>query len=193
MPKMTFLCNDMGMVKKVLFFTLSLVLAILPNTLANAEDTYIEDTDTSWGVITSDDGFSKTFTIFKNAINTGYTDFGDDITYSIEIQCEKKKLEVLVYSEPLGIYPSTDFSLIGYAQVKIDSGKVAKYKYMALKDSSGIGIWSPKLLTTAMLKGKKQVAFKIASSIQADTVANFALADLSNYVSKFKSRGCSLK
>ena len=181
------------MSKKSLIMSLVLVLTLIPAPLATAEDTYIEDTDTSWGVITSDDGFSKTFTIFKNAINTGYTDFGDDITYSIEIQCEKKKLEVLVYSEPLGIYPSTDFSLIGYAQVKIDSGKVAKYNYMALKDSSGVGIWSPKLLTTAMLKGKKQVAFKIASSIQADTVANFALADLSSYVPKFKSRGCSLR
>ena len=173
--------------------SLVLVLTLIPAPLASAEDTYIEETETSWGVITSDDGFSKTFTIFKNALNTGVTDFGDDISYGIEIQCEKKKLEVLVYSAPIGIYPSTDLSRNGYAQVKIDSGKVSKYKYAALKDSSGIGIWSPKLLTSAMLKGKKQVAFKIASSIQADTVANFALADLSSYVSKFKSRGCSLK
>ena len=60
-------------------------------------------------------------------------------------------------------------------------------------DSSGIAIWTPKTLTTAMLKGKRQVAFKIASSIQADTVANFALADLSKYVNKFKSLGCALK
>lgn len=181
------------MSKKPLIISLSLLLALTSISFANAEDTYIEDTENSWGVITSNDGFSKTFTIFKNASNTGYTDFGDDITYSIEIQCEKKKLGVLVYSEPIGIYPTSDFSRIGYAQVKIDSGKILKYKYAALKDSSGIGIWSPKLLTTAMLKGKKQVAFKIASSIQADTVANFELADLSSYVSKFKSQGCSLK
>ena len=181
------------MSKKPIVVFLSLSLALFPVSFASAENTYIEETETSWGTITRDDGFSKTFTIFKNASNTGVTDFGDDITYGIEIQCEKKKLEVLVYSVPIGIYPSTDLSRIGYAQVKIDGGKISKYKYMALKDSSGIGIWSPKLLTAAMLKGKKQVAFKIASSIQEDTVANFALADLSSYVSKFKSRGCPLK
>jgi hypothetical protein len=181
------------MTKKPLILALSLFLALLPSAYAHAEDTYEEDTETSWGAITSDDGFSKSFTIFKNASNTGYSDFGTENTYSMEIQCEKKKLEVLVYADPIGIYPTTDLSRVGYAQVKIDSGKIFKYKYLALKDSSGIGIWTPKTLTAAMLKGKRQVAFKISSSIQADTVANFALADLSTYVSKFKSLGCSLK
>jgi hypothetical protein len=179
--------------KKPLIIALSLFLAILPATYACAEDIYTDETESSWGVISSDDGFSKSYTIYKNALNVGYTDFGTENTYSMEIQCEKKKLEVLVYADPIGMYPTSDLSRVGYAQVKIDSGKITKFKYLTLKDSSGIGIWSPKTLTTAMLKGKRQVAFKIASSIQADTVANFALADLAQYVNKFKSLGCPLK
>jgi len=172
---------------------LAFALTLLSTVTANAEDVYTEDSDFSWGVISSNDGFSKTYTIFKTASNTGYTDFGDENTYSIEIQCAKKKLEVLVYADPIGIYPATDLNRIGFAQVKIDSGKISKYKYVSLKDSSGIGIWSPKSLTSAMLKGNRQVAFKIASSIQSDTVANFALGDLSGYLPKFKSLGCPLK
>jgi hypothetical protein len=181
------------MVKKVLILGLSFSIALSSLVRAHAEEIYTEDSETTWGVISTDDGFSKSYTIFKNAINSGYSDFGTENTYTIEIQCEKKKLEVLVYADPIGIYPTTDLSRIGYAQAKIDSGKIARYKYLSLKDSSGIGIWSPKILTSAMLKGKRQVAFKIPSSIQADTVANFALADLQKYVNKFRSLGCSLK
>lgn len=179
--------------KKSLLFFLCLLTSNLLTPIAHAEDIYTDETETTWGVISSDDGFAKSFTIYKNAINAGYSDFGTENTYSIEIQCEARKLEVLVYAEPIGIYPTTDLSRVGYAQVKIDSGKINKYKYLALKDSSGIGIWSPKLLTSSILRGKRQVAFKISSSIQADTVANFAIADLGKYVNKFKSLGCSLK
>jgi len=62
-----------------------------------------------------------------------------------------------------------------------------------MKDSAGIVIWSPKTLMTAVLKGKRQVAFKIPSSIQQDAVAVFLLGDLTDYVAKFKSLGCPLK
>ncbi len=172
---------------------LSLFLALLPVANANAEDMYTDETESSWGTISSDDGFSKSYTLYKYALNIGSSDFGSEIRYSIEIQCEKKKLSFLVYADPIGIYPTTDLSSVGYAQVKIDSGKIVKYKYMGMRDSKGIAISSPKLLTIAMLKGKRQVAFKINSSIQSDTVANFALADLNKYVNKFKSLGCPLK
>ena len=181
------------MKRKPLILVLTLLLSLIPALYAHAEDIYTEDTDSAWGVVASDDGFSKTYTIFKTALNTGYSDLGTESTYSIEIQCEKKKLAVIVYADPIGIYPADDLSGIGYALVKIDNGKITKYKFATLKDSSGIAIWSPKSLTSAMLKGKRQVAFKIASSIQADTVANFALADLGKYVNKFKSLGCPIK
>ena len=160
---------------------------------ATAEDTYIEATETTWGEITSDDGFSKSFTIFKESSNVGISDYGDDIEYSIEIQCEQKELTVLVYADPIGIYPTNDFNRVGYGLVKIDSGKIVKYKYVALKDSSGVNFWSSKLLTSNMLKGKRQVAFKIPSSVQNDTVANFQIGNLASYSSRFKSLGCPLK
>jgi hypothetical protein len=174
------------------FLVSSLVIALsIPS--AKAEETYIEPTESTWGEIVSDDGFSKSFTIFNYSSNAGLDDFGDEITYSMEIQCEKKETSVLVYSDPIGMYPTSDLNRVGYAQVKIDSGKIVRYKYVALKDSSGINIWSPKLLTTAVLKGKRQVAFKIPSSIQADSVANFPIKNLASYVTKFKKLGCTLK
>jgi len=181
------------MSKKPLILALSLFIALMPSTYAYGEEIYEEDTETSWGVVASDDGFTKKYTIFKTAMNYGYSDFGTENTYTIELQCEKKKLGVIIYADPIGMYPTDDLSGIGYALVKIDSGKIIKYKFATLGDSSGIAIWTPKTLTSAMLKGKRQVAFKIASSIQADTVANFALADLSKYANKFKSLGCPLK
>jgi hypothetical protein len=173
---------------------LLIVLGILTPYNSIAEDTYIEATESTWGTISTNDGFDKTLTIFKDGDNVGIDDYGDDIDYTIEIQCSKKKLVVMVYSDPIGIYPTTTFTSIdGYALTKIDSGKVVKHPYIALKDSSGIQFKTPKPLTTAILKGKKTFSFKIPSSIQNDTVANFSIGDLPSYVSKFKSLGCSLK
>lgn len=174
--------------------SICVILSFLISTpVAAAEDTYIEASDSTWGEIYTDDGFSKSFTIFKESSNAGISDYGDDINYSIEIQCENKELSVLVYADPIGIYPTNDFNRVGYGQVKIDSGKIIKYKYVALKDSSGVNFWSPKLLTSNILKGKRQVAFKIPSSVQNDTVANFQIANLSSYANRFKSLGCPLR
>ena len=175
-------------------FALSILFGSSIQPIAYAADTYTEATELTWGVITNDDGFVKTITIYKEGDNTGSDDFGDDITYTTEIQCTKKKLTFMVYSEPIGIYPATSFTSIdGYALTKVDSGKIVKYSYIALKDFSGIQLKTPKTFTTAILKGKKTFSLKIPSSIQNDTVANFSIGDLSSFVSKFKSLGCPLK
>jgi hypothetical protein len=161
---------------------------------AIAAETYLEATDSTWGVISSDDGFEKKLTIYKDGDNLGIDDYGDDITYTAEIQCSKKKLIFLVYSDPIGIYPSTSLTSIdGYALAKVDSGKITKYPYINMRDSSGIQFKTAKTVTTAILKGKNTVSFKIPSSIQNDTVATFTIGDLPSYVSKFKSLGCALK
>lgn len=170
-----------------------LIATFIPG-YADAEDTFTEATESSWGLSTSNDGFDKTLMIYKDGDNLGFDDYGDEVTYTIEIQCTKKKLVAMVYSDPIGMYPSTTFTAIdGYAQAKVDSGKIVKYPYIALKDSSGIQFKSPKTVTTAILKGKKTFSFKIPSSIQNDSVAKFSIGDLNSYVSKFKSSGCPLK
>jgi len=174
--------------------SLLIALGILTPYNSNAEDSYTEATESTWGIISTNDGFDKTLTIFKNGDNVGVDDYGDEISYTIEVQCSKKKLVVLVYSEPIGIYPTTSFTSIdGYALTKIDSGKVVKHPYIAMKDSSGIQFKTPKPLATSILKGKSTFSFKIPSSIQNDTVANFSIGDLPTYASKFKSLGCPLK
>ena len=176
---------------KVLTSAVVIVIASSIMPYANAED--LEPTDLTWGTIYSDDGFSKSFTVYKYGTQNAYDDLGIETSYNLEVQCENRELTVLVYAGPIGIYPASGLNRIGTAQVKVDSGKIVKYKYVAMKDSAGIVIWSPKLLTTAALKGKRQVAFKIPSSIQNDAVAIFQLGDLANYVAKFKSLGCPLK
>jgi hypothetical protein len=161
---------------------------------AFGEDTSTDATETTWGIISTNDGFDKTLTIYKDADNVGVDDYGDAINYTTEIQCTKKKLTFMVYSAPIGMYPTTTYSSIdGYALTKIDSGKIMKYPYVALKDDSGIFFTSPKTVTTAVLKGKRSFSFKIQSSIQAASVANFTIGDLSSYAIKFKSLGCPLK
>jgi hypothetical protein len=173
---------------------IAIFLSVLTPSNSIAEDSFVEATDTTWGTIATNDGFDKTLTIYKDGDNVGISDFGDDITYTIEVQCSKKKLVVMVYSDPIGIYPSTTFSSIdGYALAKVDSGKIVKYPYIALKDSTGIQFKTPKPLTTAILKGKNTFSFKIPSSIQNDTVATFTIGDLADYAGKFKSLGCPLK
>jgi hypothetical protein len=179
-----------------LFFTTCIFLfpvAFIPSS-AEAQDSSVLATDTTWGTIAANDGFDQKFTIYKDGDNLGVSDFGDDITYTIEVQCSKKKLSVLVYSDPIGIYPSTSFgSIDGYALTKIDSGKIIKYSYISLRDSSGIQLNTPKSLTSAILKGKGTFSFKIPSSIKNDTVATFSIGDFPSYAAKFKSLGCPLK
>jgi hypothetical protein len=176
---------------KIISALTALLMASSFMPVAHAED--MDPTDSTWGTIYSDDGFSKSFTIYKYGTESFYSDLGTASSYNLEVQCENKELTVLVYSGPIGIYPANGLNRIGTAQVKIDSGKITKYKYVAMKDSSGIVIWSPKTLMTAVLKGKRQVAFKISSSIQQDAVAVFLLGDIADYVTKFKSLGCPLK
>lgn len=157
-----------------------------------ADTDYEEETENTWGTVSVDDGFVKRFTIFKTADNVGYDDFGDAIEYTIEVQCSKKKLSVLVYGDP-DIYPETGLGFTGTALMKVDSGKIVKQKFTVMKDYSGVSFNSPKTITTAIYKSKETFSFKIPSSIQNDAVANFSKLDFSSYVNKFKSLGCLLK
>lgn len=168
-----------------------MLASIIFSTSANADVEYVDETETTWGSIAKDDGFSKTFTIYKTADNFGVTDFGDDIEYTIEIQCTKKRLSVLAYGDP-DIFPDTGLGFKGTAQMKVGNGKVVNQSFTALKDFSGVSFNSPKAVTSAILKGKTTFSFKIPSSIQNDAVMNFTIHDLPSYKSKFKSLGCAL-
>jgi hypothetical protein len=178
--------------RKSVVALLCLLLATFSVSNSQAEDEYVEETETTWGSILSDDGFTKTFTIYRTADNYGTDDYGDDIEYTIEVQCTKKKLSVLLYGEP-DIYPETGLGFKGTAQMKVDSGKITKQSFTTLKDYSGVAFNSPKVITTAIAKSKSTVSFKIPSSVQNDAVATFSKLDFNSYYSKFKSLGCLLK
>lgn len=144
--------------------------------------------DYFWTEINSNDGFSKRYTIYIDGDNTDR----DDNNYFMEVQCSAKKLTVLVYTEPVGMYPDTNLSGYGTALVRIDGGKIKNYTYVRMSDSSGISLKSPKVLTSAMLKGGTKLAFKIPA-IDGYHVANFAISDFSSYQATFRSRGCPLR
>jgi hypothetical protein len=175
-----------------LLTALLVALSVFPVQATYAEDDYVEDTDSSWGRIDRDDGFERVFTLYKDSDNYGVTDYGDDITYTIEVQCSKKKLGVIVYGDP-DIYPRTDLGFKGTAQMKVDKGKIIKHSYIALRDSSGVQFNNPKNITRAILSSKDTFSFKIPSSIQNDAVANFSKLDFASYAPTFKSLGCLLK
>lgn len=176
--------------KRILIVAL---LAMLGTGTAYAGDIFTEATKNSWGVISSNDGFSSSYTIYKDSDNMGYDDSGTEITYTTEFQCKSKSLTVLVYADPIGIFPTTDLSGYGVALGRIDSGKIVKYSYFGMKDNSGIGLTAPKVFTSVAIKAKQKFAFKIPSSIQSDAVANFSIGNLSSYVNKFRNLGCPLK
>ena len=143
--------------------------------------------DNPWQEIVNNDGFSRRYTIYIDGDNTD--DDGND--YFMEVQCSAKKLTVLVYTDPVGMYPDTNRSGLGTALVRIDGGKIKNYMYTRMSDSSGIALKSPKVLTSAMLKGRGKIAFKIPA-IYGYQVANFAISDFSSYQATFRSRGCPL-
>lgn len=181
----------------IIRFCLTLFIIILtsPNFSANASNhykEYLEDSEIRWGFISSDDGFDKTVTVFKTADNYGIDEDGDDITYSIEIQCSKKRLGVIVYGEP-DIYPQTRLGFKGSAQMRIDSGTIRKHNYISLRDNSGVQFDVPRNITKAILSSKQNFSFKIPSSIQNDAVATFSKLDFGTYASQFKSLGCAFK
>jgi hypothetical protein len=178
--------------RKLLVFVCLISVSLFPISAVSAEDDYLEETESTWGSIFSDDGFTKTFTIFRTADNYGIDDYGDEIEYTIEVQCTKKKLSVLVYGDP-DIYPETGLGFKGTAQMKIDSGKITKQSFTTLKDYSGVAFNSPKVITTAISKSKRSVSFKIPSSVNNDAVATFSKLDFNSYYGKFKSLGCLLK
>ena len=176
--------------RKLLIATVALLL--LSPISSAAEDEDIDETETSWGSISSDDGFEKTFTIYSTQENAAYDDYGDAIEYTIEVQCSKRRLSVLVYGDP-DIYPETGLGFKGRAQMKVDSGKITKHYFTTLKDYSGVAFNTPKTITSAISKSKETFSFKIPSSINADAVMTFSKKNFNSYIVKFKALGCSLK
>ncbi len=171
---------------------LSILIFNVNNNFAVAADDFVEATQYSWGQIYSDDGFDQTFTIFKESDNFGVSEYGDDIKYTIEVQCSKKSLDVLLYSEPIGMYASSNLNRRGTARMKVDQGPIRNISYVVLSDSQGINFWNARSVSSAILKGRKTFSFKVPSSIQFDAVASFTVGDFSDYVSKFRKRGCRL-
>jgi hypothetical protein len=145
-----------------------------------------------WEPINNNDGFSKTFTVTRDSEDSDTDEYGNSITHTLEIQCTNKKLGLLLYSSSPGIFPKTNLSNLGTGSFKVDTGKVTTFSYVAINDQSGVSALYPKVLTSAILKAKKTFSFKILSGVQGPTVANFVVADIKKYVSKFKSLGCGL-
>lgn len=146
--------------------------------------------DSVWVYGASNDGFSKSIYVYREAENVDY-ESDIKVTHTIGIECTKKLLKVYVWDDPLDMYPDTKLNGYGSVLVKFDNGKISPYTFVHLDDYSGFSLTKAKTFTTALLKSKEKFAFKVGVS-GGYMVANFAKSDIQKYVAKFKAAGCAL-
>ena len=197
--------------KRIIFLSLVLFISLLiPTTVAgSSEDScgfgyfdnssdYDEDYNLisscgklKWNWVSENDGFTSYIGVWIDADLMSDED-GIDVTTTLFITCEKRKLSVQVSADPIGMYPDTNLRNIGTAQVRIDSKKVQNFSYVNLSDSSGVAFSSPKKLTSAILSGNSKVRIKIGT-ISGYNVSAFPKSDIGSYSSKFQKKGCALR
>jgi hypothetical protein len=139
---------------------------------------------TTWVDGYSDDGFGKEFSISIDSDEEGP---GANSYETIEIFCTAKRLDVYIWVD----YPITR-GWQGYGQLKFDSGKIQSVGYRVNRTFDGLYLNSPKTFTKALLSAKSRATFKI-NTLEGSKVLAYPKADISSYVTKFKSLGCPLK
>ncbi len=136
---------------------------------------------TTWDYTKTNDGFSRYFSISmdpddEDETNTGYS--------SIEIFCDRKKIEVYVWLE----YPDS-FGWSGSGQVRFDAGAPKKIPYFVQKDFDGIIVKETKTFMQNLVKAKKKVSFKIPT-VDGYEVLVYPKGNLLEYRPMFSKAGC---
>jgi hypothetical protein len=121
----------------------------------------------------------------------------DYLDYDFNIECTwKKQLEISLAAYPNGVKPISNSEGTGFAQIKIDSGKFAKFAYVNMgemsikfaKSTAG----SSDALMSVVLKGKQQIVIKAPTATSSNSSFTIKLGNLKTYSNKFKSAGCPL-
>ena len=135
----------------------------------------------TWDYSRTDDGFSRYFSIsmdpdVEDGTNTDYS--------SIEIFCDKKKIEVYIWVEY-----ADSFGWSGAGQVRFDTGAPKKLPYLVQKDFDGIVIKDTKTFMQNLVKTKKKVSFKVPT-VDGYEVLVYPKGNLLQYRSIFAKAGC---
>ena len=116
---------------------------------------------------------------------------GVDTYFHLQVVCNARKLKVFVFSAPLDMYPTTNLSGYGTAQVKFDSGSISSLPYQRTSNFNGFSVTNPQAFTQKLINSKTKVSIKFGT-INGTEVMDFPTADIASYASKFSSKGCSL-
>lgn len=145
--------------------------------------------DPYWMDFSSNDGFTSYVQLAVQSSNKGF-DSGFAITYWLELICEKKKLYVHVYGDPLGLYADTNLYGNGSGQVKFDNGKVRTARYERSDNFEGIWLSDARGFVKNLMKAKNSVSLKI-SGINGPHIATFPKGDVASYAKLLRNRGCN--
>ena len=136
---------------------------------------------TTWDYEKADDGFSKYFSISmspddEDPNNTDYS--------SIQIYCDKKKIEVYVWTEY-----ADSFGWEGTGQLKYDNSSAKKFSYLLQKDFDGVYLKDSKSFMQNIVKVKKKFSFKIPT-VDGYEVLVYPKGNLLEYRPIFAKGGC---
>ena len=145
--------------------------------------------DPYWMDFSENDGFTSYIQLGVQSSNKGF-DSGFAITYWLELICEKRKLSVRVYGDPLGLYADTNLYGNGSGQVKFDNGQPKTIKYKRTSDLEGIWLSDARGFVRGLMKSGSSVSFKIFG-INGPHIATFPKGDVGSYAKLLRNKGCS--
>jgi hypothetical protein len=133
----------------------------------------------TWDYEEEDDGFVKYFSISMDPDS----EFSSG-SASIQIFCDKKKIEVYVWTEY-----ANSFGWTGTGEFKIDNLAPKKISYRLQKDFEGVMLSNSKSFMSELVKAKEKFAVKIPKVGGYDVMV-YPKANLMEYRKKFSSAGC---
>jgi hypothetical protein len=135
----------------------------------------------TWDYEKKNDGFSKYISISmdpddEDENNTGFS--------SVQIYCDKKKIEVYVWVE----YASS-FGWNGSGQVAFDGGAPKKVNYLLQRTFDGVMLKDAKTFMSNLVKAREKFSFKIPT-VNGSQILVYPKGNLLEYRSTFAKAGC---
>ena len=147
-------------------------------------------TPATWYYESSNDGFTVNTYAQMDADSYDIIS-GVDTYFHLQLVCNAKKLQVFVFRAPIDMYPTTNLSGAGTAQIKFDSGSISAVPYHRTSNFNGFYLTNPQTFTQKLINSKSKVSLKFGT-INGNEVMDFPVGDIAKYVSKFASKGCLL-
>ena len=141
-----------------------------------------------WLDFSGNDGFTRTVQVAILSSNNSYSS-GFKTTYYLEVICQARKLSVIFYSGPIGLYADANLYGNGTGQVKFDNARPLKLRYQRSSDLEGVYFTDAKNFVKRLAKARSNVSVKVFG-IDGPAIGTFPKANFSSYVNKIRSGGC---